>query len=181
MDSRFAPDTMTCMKKLSASVLALSFFLAACQSGAPGAGPSGNSGAKYVHWRTHHDDSLGLSIDYPSDEFTVWEDSKSIAASGGSIAIDGIALGDGRFGGMLVKAYRTSDSRIMEHLQAGQSPEKDVKGVKYRSFTVGSNDGYGYVTQKDGTYYVLVGSGGAENPVLERMLVSLRYDPPAKK
>lgn len=180
MDRRFAPDTMTCMKKLSASVLALSFFLAACQSGAPGAGPSGNSGAKYVHWRTHHDDSLGLSIDYPSDEFTVWEDSKSIAASSGPIAIDGIALGDGRFGGILVKAYRTSDSRIMEHLQAGQSPEKDVKGVRYRRFTVGAGDGYGYVTQRDGTYYVLEGTRVPENSVLERMIVSLKFDATAK-
>ena len=181
MDRRAATATIFCMKKSLAPAIVLFVLLAACQKSAPVT--TEKPPAPYARWRTHHDDSLALSVDYPMDEFTVTENSEGIVTGSKTIAIDGLSFGDGEPEGMYVHVYRTSDKRIMDYLQADNplGAEKDVKGVKFRQFVFeGIGDMYGYVTQKDGAYYILTATWGPQNPVLERMLVSLKFDPAAQ-
>ncbi len=181
MDRNAATATIFCMKKSLAPAIVLFVLLAACQKSAPVT--TEKPPAPYARWRTHHDDSLALSIDYPMDEFTVSEGTDGIETGAAPIATDGLLFSDNKPEGMNVHVYRTADKRIMDYLQTDGplGAEKDVKGVKFRKFTFeGMGNGYGYVTQKGKDYYVLDGTWGPQNPVLERMLVSLKFDPASR-
>lgn len=181
MDRNAATATIFCMKKSLAPAIVLFVLLAACQKSVPVT--TEKPPAPYARWRTHHDDSLALSIDYPMDEFTVNENAEGIVSGKTTIVTDGLSFGDGASEGMNVHVYRTTDKRIMDYLQADGplGAEKDVKGVKFRKFVfTGTGNAYGYVTQKGKDYYVLLGTEGPQNPVLERMLVSLKFDPASR-
>ena len=180
------------MKHLAPILLLPALFLAACQQSAPvtevssaSSSSSENtqtSSAQYANWETHTDTTLSIHFEYPSDEYSV------TALPGGNIlyfgdktiAIDaGIHIGDDVPEGNGVQIYRTKDPLILEYLQQYKpfTDKKTVNGIEYQQFGfVGMGDVYGYVTQKNGEYYVFASAWGPNNPVSEKMFQSLVFE-----
>jgi hypothetical protein len=182
------------MKQITPIFLLSALFLVACQqrSSVPEVVSSSSlssssesaqiSSAQSAQWEVYKDATLDIHFEYPSDKYSV------TALPGGNtlffgdktIAIDaGIHIADDVPEGESVQIYRTKDSLILEYLQQDKpfTAKKTVNGVDYLQFEfVGMGDMYGYVTQKNGEYYVFASMWGPDNPVSERMLQSLEFE-----
>lgn len=140
-----------------------------------------SSSVQYVHWKTYQDAKIGIRIDYPSDEYSVTPKPSDdyIQFGDKKIAIEGVRIGDAMPEGNGVQLYRTKDSQILDYLQQYKpfTAKKTVNGTDYQQFEfIGMGDVYGYVTQKNGLYYVLDSLWGPNNPVSEKMLQSLVFE-----
>lgn len=140
------------------------------------------SSEQYVHWKTYQDAKTGIRIDYPSDEYfvTLNQSDDNIQFGGKKIAIEGVASGDNMPEGQHVEFYRTKDARILDYLHKENdfTTTKMVNAVPWQQYGCKGGclgDVYGYLTQKNGYYYVFESMWGPENPVSERMLQSLSF------
>jgi hypothetical protein len=131
-------------------------------------------------WETYHDSLLGIRISYPSGEYRVRpNETYTSDFAGSSVSIESVSIGDDMAEGQGIKLYRTKESAILDYLQQYQPfiGQKVVNGITYQQFEfVGMGDVYGYVTQKDGYYYIFESMWGPENPTSEKMLESLVFE-----
>ena len=186
--------------KYTASVAALSLLLlAGCQQHAPVLQQSAVSSVDmgggqaslpaYAHWKTYHDVTMNVSIDYPSDEFFITpipfkgmmqgsdiQSDDFIQFGTNKITIAGVRIGDNMAEGQGTQLYRTKDAQILKYLQQYKPFTKDVTvhGVTFHQYVFeGMGEPYGYVTKKNGWYYVFDASSWPD--VSQRMLQSLVF------
>ncbi len=153
---------------------------------------SESSSALYIHWKTYQDAKIGIRIDYPSNEYFVTPIPFEGVVSGAhiqsddyiqfgdkKITIEGVRIGDNMAEGNGIQLYQTKDSNILDYLQQYKpfATKKMVNGTDYQQFEfVGMGDVYGYVTKKNGQYFVFESMWGPNNSVSEKMLQSLRFE-----
>ena len=135
--------------------------------------------AKYIHWETYHDTKIGIRVDYHSDEYAVTQLEDTIQFRDANITVEGVRIGDDTPEGNSVQIFRTKDSHILDYLQQDRKfiAKKTVNGMNYQEFVfMGMGDIYGYMTKKNGLYYVFESMWGPNNPVSENMFQSLKFE-----
>ena len=142
-----------------------------------------SSSAQYVHWKNHQDAKLAVSIEYPSDEYSVTQlpSDDFIQLGDKQIAIEGIRIGDTMPEGNGIQLYRTKDVHILDSLKQQNtfSETKVINGMTWQEYECTGGcmgDSYGYVTEKNGWHYVFESMWGPNNPVSEKMLQSLEFN-----
>ena len=128
-------------------------------------------------YQTLHDGDIGITVDYPVNyTMDMFQQTIVINAEGDALSFPTVHIGDGVPEGQVVQIFRTPDSRILSYLQTYMpfTTEREINGQRYQQFQfVGLGDQYGYVTEKDGQYYVFESTWGPNNPVAERMVNTL--------
>lgn len=143
----------------------------------------GSSSMQYVHWTTYQDTKLGIRIDYPSDEYSVTSSRSDdyIQFGDKKIVIEETRIGDAMPEGNSVRIDRTKDKKILDHLKEQNTftEKRIINGIAWQQFECTGGcmaNWYGYVTEKNGWYYVFESSWGPNNPVAEKMLQSLIFN-----
>ena len=181
------------MKHIFPAVLLSVIILAGCQQGSPTAEnntassssipTAASSSGQNVHWKTYQDVNLGISIDYPSDGYSVTElpSDDSIQFGNKQINIEGIRIGDAMAEGNGIQLYRTQNTEILDALKQQDtfSQKKVINGMAWQEYECTGGcmgDSYGYMTEKNGWHYVFESMWGPNNSVSERMLESLKFE-----
>lgn len=132
-------------------------------------------------WKVNHDEQFGVSFLIPSDYLVSHYGAILETKDGNSVAIEGIKASDynSQFDGGRISLSRTKDERILDILQ-NHNPlgeERIVNGIHFKKYQFLSyeND-YGYVTKKGNEYYILETIWGLNDPVLEKVLFTLKFD-----
>lgn len=135
---------------------------------------------QYLHWSNLRDEALGLTMNYPSDEYTVKHASTASIQFGAETIMleNALHIADGMPHGNGISIYTTKDAKILDYLRTyGPFGKKATfDGFTFDTFQFeGMGMSYGYVTKRNGSYLVIHSMWGPDNPITEKMMRSLRF------
>lgn len=127
----------------------------------------------------YHSKRLGLTLSHPESYSQSYEMHDTIANDGKGIEVETVFFGNGEEFGGGIHIYKTSDPAIKTYVQGDQplGVTTEVNGTTWQRFeSMGTGNGYGYIAERDSTFYLFTSSDGPSNPVSDQILQSITFD-----